>query len=94
MSLVWTPEVIQRGSDSLSNTRFGKLSEVSSGLKITICDTINTSDEFLRLAEMGFTPKSVVKVIKNDGKNPLIIQTKNVKLMIARKLAEDIYIEL
>ncbi|MHA2097897.1 MAG: FeoA family protein [Candidatus Kariarchaeaceae archaeon] len=93
MSLVWTSEVIYREDDDSTKAKIRKLSDILDNTKIKICDFMDSSHEFLRLAEMGFTPKSIIKVIKNDGKNPLIIQTKNVKLMIARKLAENIFVE-
>ena len=92
MSLVWVSEVLDKRSQVDQRDEFPRLSDVEEGIIIEILGSVDQSNECLRMAEMGFTPNKRIKVIKNDGRNPLIIQTRNVKLMIARKLAKKILI--
>ena len=92
MSLVWTPEVLDKANHRERRVNFLRLSDVEENTTIELLDSITESNEYLRMAEMGFTKNRLIKVIKNDGRNPLIIQTRNVKLMIARKLAETILV--
>ncbi|MCE7734704.1 MAG: ferrous iron transport protein A [Candidatus Heimdallarchaeota archaeon] len=92
MSLVWVSEVLDKAVQRDRSDDLTRLSDVEENTIIEILGSIDQSNECLRMAEMGFTPNTRIKVIKNDGRNPLIIQTRNVKLMIARKLAQKILI--
>lgn len=92
MSLVWVSEVFDKTDQINESDEFDRLSDVEENTIIEILGSVDQSNECLRMAEMGFTPNTRIKVIKNDGRNPLIIQTRNVKLMIARKLATTILI--
>lgn len=92
MSLVWTPEVFDKTTQIDQKVDLLRLSDVGQNTIIEIIGSTDESNEYLRMAEMGFTQNTPIKVIKNDGRNPLIIQTRNVKLMIARKLADTILI--
>lgn len=94
MSLVWTPELSNSSINLDEDLKIRKLTEIGKNKSVKFSDSFNSSNEALRMAEMGFTPNTIIKVIRNDGKNPLIIETKNVKLMIARKLAEIIFVVL
>ncbi|OLS26066.1 MAG: hypothetical protein HeimC2_16880 [Candidatus Heimdallarchaeota archaeon LC_2] len=94
MSLVWTTEL----SDTLEylpeNLKIRKLTDVPKNQIVKFSDAFEETNESIRIAEMGFIPNIEIKIIRNDGKNPLIIETKNVRLMISRKLAEGIYVIL
>lgn len=92
MSLVWVSEVSDKTIQRDRSDDITRLSDVKENTIIEILGSLDQSNECLRMAEMGFTPNTRIKVIKNDGRNPLIIQTRNVKLMIARKLARKILI--
>ena len=94
MSLVWTTELSDTSDNLDENLKIRKLTDVVKNGSVRISDVINFSSDSLRMAEMGFTPNTTIKVIRNDGKNPLIIETKNVKLMISRILAEAIFVIL
>ncbi len=92
MSLVWTSELLNASDNPDEDLKIRKLTEVGKNQSVKFSVSFNSSNEALRMAEMGFTQNTTIKVIRNDGKNPLIIETKNVKLMIARKLAEIIFV--
>lgn len=92
MSLVWAPEVFDKTTKMDQKADLLRLSDVGQNTIIEIIGSTDESNEYLRMAEMGFTQNTPIKIIKNDGRNPLIIQTRNVKLMIARKLADTILV--
>ena len=92
MSLVWTTELSDTTDNLHAELKIRKLTDVPKNQIVKFSDSFNSTNESLRIAEMGFTPNTEIKVIRNDGKNPLIIETKNVKLMISRKLAELIFV--
>ena len=94
MSLVWTTELSETNAILHAELKIRKLTNVPKNQIVKFSDSFNSTNEFLRIAEMGFTPSTEIKVIRNDGKNPLIIETKNVKLMLSRKLAESIFVTI
>ncbi|MCY3413003.1 MAG: ferrous iron transport protein A [Candidatus Heimdallarchaeota archaeon] len=47
----------------------------------------------IRLSEMGFVPGSMIKVIRNNRRGPLLIETKGIRVMICRKIAREIMVE-
>lgn len=94
MSLVWTTELSDTFDNLRADLKIRKLTDIPKNQTVKFSDSFDESIESIRIAEMGFTPNAIIKVVRNDGKNPLIIETKNVKLMISRKLAETIFVIL
>ena len=47
----------------------------------------------LKLNSMGIYPDVTVKIVKNDGSGPLIIEVKKAKIILGRALAEKIKVE-
>ena len=55
MTLVWTPEVLQKSDQPIPKIETLKLSEVMEGMTIQIVGSTGALSEIMRIAEMGFT---------------------------------------
>lgn len=78
-----------------SISHHAKLSEINPGSLININHIEdNCGLNMIRLAEMGFTPSKPIKVIKNSGKGPMIIECRGIQLMIGRGLSRKIIVQV
>ncbi len=47
----------------------------------------------MRLVAMGLSPKSEIRMVRNQGWGPVVVETKGTKVVLGRGMAEKIMVE-
>lgn len=64
-----------------------------SGSRVRIVRVENRGGLARRLALMGFTKNTIIEVIYNDGRGPLIVSIDGSKVAVGRGIARSIIVE-
>lgn len=70
-----------------------QLNGVSEGTKVKVLSFKSGVEFYNRLASMGICENSLIKVVKNPGYGPLVIQCDGKKFGMGRGMADKITVE-
>lgn len=70
-----------------------KLSQLKEGETVKVISLNGGCNFIVRVKNMGITEKSIIKVLKNDGRGPLIVENNGTKIILGRMMAEKIGVE-
>jgi ferrous iron transport protein A len=48
----------------------------------------------MRLAELGFTPNTTIKILKSFGSGPLLLEVKGSRIALGRGIAMKVLVEV
>lgn len=69
------------------------LSEVASGLVVTVKRIDSGCDMYRRILELGIFPGTKLKILQNVPKGPVIFEKNDSKMMLGRGMAQKIQVE-
>lgn len=70
------------------------LSEVNGGLRVEVVAYVSNGRRSQRLAELGLTPGTTIRILRAAGSQPLLICVRGTHLAIDRKTAESITVRV
>ncbi|MFO7735061.1 MAG: FeoA family protein [bacterium] len=70
-----------------------QLNDVPEGAKVKVLSFKGGAQFYNRLASMGICEKSLIKIVKNPGYGPLVIQCEGKRFGMGRGMAEKIKVE-
>ena len=66
------------------------LAQIETGSKVLV-ENLSAGQRFRhRMAELGIFPGALIRVLKREGRGPLLIQIGGSRLMLGRRMAEKI----
>ncbi|PUA31949.1 MAG: hypothetical protein B7O98_08155 [Zestosphaera tikiterensis] len=70
------------------------LSTAQEGSLVRVVNVMSGKGLMLRLAELGITPGSIVRVVKVFGSGPILLDVKGSRIAIGRGAAMKIFVEV
>ena len=67
---------------SLKENEQGNITEIEAGRGLK-----------MRLIAMGFSPKSGIRMVRNSGKGPVVVEIKGTRVVLGRGMADKIKVE-